>query len=172
MIFEFLSRTQVKNKSNNKGKRILISIGIVCLFVAMIIDFAIGNKSAWWFVIPLIYMISLRSQVSRKKLILDVPVTVVINTEFMSVKFSNTIRSKRGVYSEKYIFDFKTIEKCIFLNKFNELQVLANCKYEVYKDEAVESAISGKKKICILIPESKKPEILEEINKHVNIEYM
>ena len=171
MNYEFIGKAEVINISNNRFKRVMLTIGIVCLLFALVVEIIIGNKSAWLFVIPLIYLVSLRKQISRKKIILDVPMSVTINETDIEIVFNNTIRNKTGVFSEKYNFIIADVEKCNYFKKYRELQILTNCLYHKIGDSAAEIGKTRIRNIKFKLAKEIEDELLNELKKQITIDY-
>lgn len=172
MNVEFIGKAEVSNSSNNGFKRGVLTVGIVCFLFAMVIEVILENKSAWVFVVPLMYLVGLRNQVSKKRIILDVPMSVTINKDNAEIVFNNTIRNKTGVFSEKYIFKFADVEKCIYLKKYRELQILTDCQYYKISDSSSETGKTRIRKIRFKLSKDIEHELLGELKKQLDVEYV
>ena len=171
MNLEFIGKAEVTNISNNRFKRVMLTIGIVCLLFALIIEIAINNKSAWLFVVPLIYLFSLRNQISKKKIILDVPMSVTFYETAIEIVFNNTIRNKTGIFSEKYKFNVSDVEKCNYLKKYRELQILTNCNYQKINSSSVVNGETKTRNIRFKLAKEIEEELLNELKKQITIDY-
>lgn len=171
MNLEFIGKAEVTNISNNRFKRVMLTIGIVCLLFAMIIEFIIGSRSAWLFVVPMIYLFSLRNQITKKRLILDVPMNVTIDGTNIEIIFNNTIRNKTGVFSEKYNFKVDDVKKCNYLNKYRELQILSICQYHKVSDSSVEIGKKRERNIKFKLAKDVEETLLNELEKKITIDY-
>lgn len=171
MNLEFIGKAEVTNISNNRFKRVMLTIGIVCLLFAMIIEFMISSKGAWLFIVPLVYLFSLRSQISKKKIIIDIPINISIKQETLEIVFNNTIRNKTGNFSERFNFKISDVEKCNYLRKYRELQILTNSQYCKINDSSVEIGKTRVRNIRFHLPKDKEDVILSELTKIITIDY-
>lgn len=171
MNCKFIGKAEITNISNNKFKRIMLTVGIICLLFAMVVEFVIGNKGACFFIIPLIYLFGLRNQIVRKKIILDVPMSVTINESDVEIIFYNTIRNKPGAFSEKYYFDVAEVEKCNYLKKYREIQILTNSQYYKIGDSSVKKEKTKIRNIRFKLAKEVEYELLNELEKKITIDY-
>ena len=171
MYWEFIGKSEVTNISNNQFKRVMITIGIVCLLFSLATGVIIGNKSAWFFAIPLIYLLSLRKEISKKKYLLTIPMSITINDKKIEIIFSNTIRNKSGIFSEKYVFDVDDIKKCNYLKKHRELQIITNSQYYKISELSHEIGKTRTRNISFKLASEVEIPFLKELNEKTTIDF-
>ena len=155
MNWEFIGKAEVTNNSNNRFKRVMLTIGIVCLLFAMIVEL----------------MISLRNQISKKKIVIDVPINISIKQNNVEIIFKNTIRNKKGYFSEKFNFKIEEVEKCNYLKKYHQLQILTNSQYCKVNDSSVEIGKTRTRNIKFHLPNEIQDKLLYELEKQLKIDY-
>lgn len=171
MKLEFVCGIEAQDASKKRNKNILI-IGIVCLWVALVLGLAIGNKVSWVFIVPLIYLANSKKQISKKKTIIAVPIRMSVNQNDIEIVFVDTIRNNSGNFSEKFNFEIANIEKCSYIKKSRKLQILTKSQYYIVSDLSAEMGTTRIRNIAFQLPEEVETIVLSELSKIITIDYL
>lgn len=101
MQYEFVS--PIKVKTTRKGKDILLTVGIICFVIAFILELSIGNKCAFAFVVPLLYLLRLRGQLSEKRWVKDTKVELSIFEDRVEFVLFSVETTRKGSFSKGYL---------------------------------------------------------------------
>lgn len=103
MRYEFISRCQVQTRDGFSKQRILLNAGIVCIIIAMVIELILNNKFALVFVVPLIYLISLRCKMPGKAGFRDVRTELVLSEDTFALTFFSSIMENGQYFDRQYL---------------------------------------------------------------------
>ena len=170
MCWAFICKFEITSTKNKSGI-IMLTIGISCLLFSMVAGFII-NQNMWYLIIPLFYLLWSVKQTFKKTITLNIQMNFKIQGNYIEIIFNNTIRNKDGIFSEKYVFEISDIQKCAFLEKSHQLQITTNCQYFKVGNSTVEFGKTRTRNIKFILPENIEKDILEELNKKTNIEYL
>lgn len=103
MQYEFISRCQVQIRNSFSKQRILLNVGIVCIIIAMVIELILNNKFAFVFVVPLVYLISLRCKMPGEAGFRDVRTELVLSRDTFALTFFSSIMENGHCFDRQYL---------------------------------------------------------------------
>ena len=113
--YNFITRYVVKNGKSNTTKKWTL-VGIICLFIAMILELLINQIFGFVFIVPLIYLISLYSHSSGSEVIQEVEIEMTFFGNNFSILFKDTVKRKDEVLSELYVINYSDVKQLTFNN--------------------------------------------------------
>lgn len=94
-----------------------------------------------------------------------------IDDNNFEIVFNDAISNQSEVFSERYNFNVDDIEKCNYLRKYRQLQIITNSQYFKFNESLVEKGKTRVRNIKFRLPKSIEKDILREIDKRVFVEY-
>jgi len=94
-------------------QRALLNVGIACFIIAMVIEWILNNKFAIVFVIPLIYLISLRGRMGGKIDLKDVRAELVLLEDTLSLTYSGVTSEKGRFLDRRYVIERNAIRNVL-----------------------------------------------------------
>jgi len=165
MRWKFINKIEGLKSSKNKFKKVILAIGIGCLFFAMIMQFKLGYKGAWIFIIPIISLAGSIKQLTKNRMTFNIPIQVAICEDDIEIVFINTIKNKRGLFSEKYQFKTCDVENCIYEKERHLLRIIAYCKYQKFNKILCEIGEERMRNLKFELTKENEEEILGELSK-------
>lgn len=171
MKYNFITRASVKSDSN-KGHRAWLSVGIICLFIAMAIELIINQKFGLVFIVPIIYLINLRSHTSGKTTVKDVEVEMDFNHNELTLLYKNTILSKKAIYSQLFICPYNRVAHMEYNKANNTIYLVADMDMEIIDESnnVIRSKKINNKRIDLFIPDYCFEKVLKSLKENVDIE--
>lgn len=173
MNYDFISRSEITNYSFSGAKKTWLTIGVLCLFIAMILEFIIGQKFAIIFIVPLIYLLKARSQAGTRKSFGDVSVRMCFNEKDLNIIIHDVIIKKREKYKKQYKFSYTQINTVTFDKKTNILRVSGSGFVNIVteSDAIKHSNKINNDTIALYIPDNISNTILTDFENNVFVIY-
>ena len=100
--YEFISSIEALVPTVSAGWRIMTTLGIVCLLIALVGELLVNNTFALVFVIPLLYLIHLRRQMRGRKRPVDIRTRVTLFADRIEVIYYGSLITRKGVLTQQY----------------------------------------------------------------------
>ncbi len=110
MQYEFVS--PVKTNTTKRGKSIFLTVGIICFVIAFVAELSIGNMIAFVFVVPLLYLLRLRSQVGGRQRVKDTGIRLSIFDDKIELILFALETRRKGSFSKRYSIPKSDIQTC------------------------------------------------------------
>lgn len=168
MKYNFITRASVES-DKNKGHRAWLSVGIICLFIAMAIELIINQKFGLIFIVPIIYLINLRSHTSGKTTVKDVEVEMNFNHNELALLYKNTILSKKAIYSQLFICPYNRVAHMEYNKANNTIYLVADMDMKIIDESnnVIRSKKTNNKRIDLFIPDYCFEKVLNSLKENV-----
>lgn len=171
MKYNFITRANVESDSN-KGHRAWLSVGIACLFVAMVLELIINQRFGLIFIVPLIYLINLKAHTSGKTTVKDVEVEMNFKHNELTLFYKNTILLKKTIYSQLLICPYSQIRDIKYNKTNNTVSLLADVDMKMIDESnnVFRSKKINNKRIDLFIPDYCFEKVLNFLIENVDVE--
>lgn len=134
--YTFISRTEVSADSNS-GSQVLTNIGIVCLLIALMCEFMINNIYALVLVVPLIYLVHLRRQMSGRRHLMDVYTRLTLFPDRAEVTYHGGYLTGKGTLTKQYIIPREGVRQLKCVPEERTLSLIFDGKINLFTPEGV-----------------------------------
>ena len=171
MKYNFITRASVESNSN-KGHKTWLSVGIICLFIAMVLELIINQKFGLVFIVPIIYLINLRAHTSGKTTVKDVEIEMNFEHNELTLLYKNTILSKKTIYSQLFICPYNRVSNMEYNKANNTVYLLADVDMKIIDEShnVIRSKKIDNRRIDIFIPDYCFEQVLNSLKENVDVE--
>lgn len=138
-MIELIGQIPIKRSIGFRMKKTSLTIGLVTLVVAIILECIINNYYMIALLIPGLYLFNLRMKMGGSSIYKDVKISIQVEDLVISIIQENIISHKDKTYSVKYMFN-KNMLKELSYSSNSLLSFIFNGKYElILNDNIVET---------------------------------
>lgn len=134
-MIKVIGQIPVRRSIGFRIKKACLTIGLVTLVVAIILDFIINNYNIIILLIPGLYLFNIRVKMGKSIIYKDVEISIEIEELEVRIIQENIISHKDKTYSVKYVFNKNMLQELSYLDdallsfKFNgEYALIENDK--------------------------------------------
>lgn len=163
-MIELIGQIPIKRSIGFRIKKSSLTIGLVTLVVAIILEFIINNYYMITLLIPGLYLFNLRIKMGKSSIYKDVKISIQVEDLVISIIQENIISHKDKIYSVKYMFN-KNMLKELSYSSNARLSFIFNGQYElILNDNIVETKQLEKYNLSFYASEEDANKIKKIIN--------
>lgn len=137
---EFVGKIKIESNKDQHTKKNWLTIGIVAIIVAIIIEIAIGVFYILSLLIPLAWLLKIRNTMGTKSLLKDVAIIVDEDNKTMSFLIKNSVYMNKMLVDRKIIIQRSQIESIIYLSQSGKMIFQGNsCEEYIAENETLKS---------------------------------
>lgn len=167
MKYNFITRANVEVDSGSHKR--WLTVGIICLLIAMILELMLNQKFAAVFVVPILYLIGLRAHAGGKASVRDVELEMNFEADKLTLLYKNTVLSKKSVYSRLYTCPYNRITRFTYGDTDNIVYLIADMNMEIIDNAGhiIKSKKCKNQNVELFIPEYCIENVLNSFRKYV-----